>query len=600
MATNRCRWLILFAVIGSIVGLLRRQEQLALISIAVLVWIFFEWILFRIRLDFQFRHLYCKRTVNGSTDATGTMWAGRHVDVSVVIASRKRMRIPFMLFEDVLPENIECEDGDNLIEGTVSRDQPLRFTYVARTRAAGQIVLAGVSARISDLHGLFFASRFLSAPQVFRVLPTCVNVETGYPTVKRFNSLPPPGIHRLQRAGMGSELLELREYVPGDPPKSIAWKVSARRGKLMTRQYETDVPVRTVLFVDGSEGTRLGHFGHRPLDQLMFLAGTIARSSMAVRDPAGIELFDETGTRSIKSGLGERHFYRLLEELSDFSISGNDHALRDGQHATPLFRSVDMADLMVGQPVPSACGLSPSLIDLAWTACHKFWPELMDGRVNQPPFTWLPILPQSRSALRRRSVLATVISQVYSLSADSPIRLVHDDALMAQYIQRLLIDCGYAWTTPIVKRGLSDFHNSTAKFELLTEALTRIVSVGRDNELYVLLLNLLDHNGSLGRLAKAIRVARARHHRVVVISPLPSGCRLIGKDEEPPAFSNVAETVKWAERLRLTAAADRIKREVRRLGASIAFSADKSTLQLVLTQAELARGGRTAGAGRRR
>ena len=598
MLTNRCRWLILFAVIGTLLGLLRRQEQLALISLAMLLWLGFEWILFRVRVEVQFRHLSCQRTVNGSDAKTGTLWSGRHVEISIRISTDRRVRIPVVRFEDVLPENLACDDFGNSVEADVTRDHPLQFSYVARTRAAGHVILAGVSARICDLHGLFFARRFLPARQSFRVLPTCINVETGYPTVKRFNALPPPGIHRLQRAGMGSELLELREYVAGDPPKSIAWKVSAKRGTLMTRQYETDVPVRTLLFVDGSSESRLGHFGHRPLDQLMLLAGTIARSSMSVRDPAGLELFDDSSSRSVKPGLGERHFYHILEELSDFAIAGNAPI----EHRTvpnPLLQ-VDRAILAQGRRLlPPSCRLTPALIHLGWTVCHTFWPELMESRVNQPPFTWLPILPVKRGERRRRAILATALSEVYALPADFPVRLVHDDILMASQLQRVLSDAGYAWTSPLADES-PDAGSRTAKLQVLAGALTRAVSMGQDNELYVLLLDLVDFDEPLDRLAKAIRVARARHHRVVVICPLPSGCRLVGDADEAPAFSDIEATVKWARRIRLNDTANRLKRELRRLGAAVAFSADRLTLQLVLTQAELARGGRTVGAGRRR
>ena len=59
-------------------------------------------------------------------------------------------------------------------------------------------------------------------------------------TAKRHNLLPPPGVHRHRRPGSGGELLDLRDYLPGDPPKTIAWKVSARRDKLITREYERD------------------------------------------------------------------------------------------------------------------------------------------------------------------------------------------------------------------------------------------------------------------------------------------------------------------------------------------------------------------------
>lgn len=599
MLTNRCRWLILFAVAGTAVGLLRRQEQLALISLSVLVWVFVEWILFRIRLDLQFRHLSCERTVNRSNAATGTLWAGRPVPVSVRISASKRVRIPFVRFEDALPENLAAADDRHVIETSVSSDEPILFSYKVHARGAGQVVFPGVCARICDLHGLFFARRFLTTKQTFRVLPTCVDVETGNPTFKRINALPPPGIHRMQRAGMGSELLELREYVPGDPPKSIAWKVSAKRGCLMTRQYETDVPVRTLLFVDGSYGTRLGHFGQRPLDQLLFLAATIAKSAMSVRDPTGLELFDDAGIRSIRPGIGERQFFRILEELSDFATTGNDPFVR-GVGSNALFDIGHVRDLRGTRPTPPPCSLTPELMSHAWTVCNNFWPELIDSRVNRPPFTWFPIRPQRRAERRRRSLLAAALSEVYSLPTDAAIRLVHDDNLMASCLQRLLTDAGLAWTSPLVDRRRREVHNWHAKFQTLTDALTRAVSVGRDNELYVLLLDLVDFDGPIGRLANAIRVARSRHHRVVVICPLPNGYQLIRESDPPRKTDSLEDQVMHAEQLRLTAAADRLKRELRRLGAAVAFSADRESVRLALTQAELARNGRTASAGRRR
>ena len=74
--------------------------------------------------------------------------------------------------------------------------------------------------------------------------------------VEAAQHFPPPGVHRLKRPGGGSELLDLRDYMPGDPPKMIAWKPSARKDKLFTKEFESEVPVRCTLFVDASESTR--------------------------------------------------------------------------------------------------------------------------------------------------------------------------------------------------------------------------------------------------------------------------------------------------------------------------------------------------------
>src|SRR6185437_3301016 len=95
------------------------------------------------------------------------------------------------------------------------------------------------------------------AVQLYPVMPAAVSSRGSGPIVKYHNQLPPPGIHRLHQPGSGSELLDLRDYMPGDPPRTIAWKVSARRDRLVTKEFESEVPVRATLFVDTSSSVRI-------------------------------------------------------------------------------------------------------------------------------------------------------------------------------------------------------------------------------------------------------------------------------------------------------------------------------------------------------
>jgi uncharacterized protein (DUF58 family) len=185
------------------------------------------------------------------------------------------------MIRDVVPENMDVAEAGNEVN-VKARFDTFEFSYTARVRGAGRLRLPGFRIVLQDAQGFFRLERFIPLVQVFRVLPAYADVGETQPLVKRINSLPQHGIHRLQRSGMGSELLELREYVDGDPPKSIAWKVSARRDKLMTRQYESEVPVRLQLFLDGSIGTRVGGFGLRLLDQLTYVGASVARTAISV------------------------------------------------------------------------------------------------------------------------------------------------------------------------------------------------------------------------------------------------------------------------------------------------------------------------------
>src|SRR6185295_6655795 len=133
------------------------------------------------------------------------------------------------------------------------------------------------------LQGFFYHYAFLAQPDVYRVLPPLVDAEGKRPMLKRTNLLPSPGQHRQLRPGSGSELLDLRDYLPGDPPKTIAWKVSARRDRLITKEFESEVPVRCTLFVDTSSAVRVGPLGQNALTRVIAIASGVIHANAEQR-----------------------------------------------------------------------------------------------------------------------------------------------------------------------------------------------------------------------------------------------------------------------------------------------------------------------------
>ena len=47
-------------------------------------------------------------------------------------------------------------------------------------------------------------------------------------------------MHRVRKRGTGGEFEKLRPYVPGDEFRKINWKATARRGRPVTADYETE------------------------------------------------------------------------------------------------------------------------------------------------------------------------------------------------------------------------------------------------------------------------------------------------------------------------------------------------------------------------
>ena len=91
--------------------------------------------------------------------------------------------------------------------------------------------------------------------------------------------------------GEGEQLKELREHVPGDAFKRIAWKASARRGQLLVREMEREERDVVWLVIDASVELWAGAEGRAPLDVAVDELGGVAARHLARGDKVGLVVF---------------------------------------------------------------------------------------------------------------------------------------------------------------------------------------------------------------------------------------------------------------------------------------------------------------------
>src|SRR4029077_14685250 len=82
-----------------------------------------------------------------------------------------------------------------------------------------------------------------------RVFPDLSAVER-YGALARRDRLVEAGFRKMRLRGVGGEFDSLREHVPDDPFRSIDWKATARRGKLMVAQFDVERSQNIVLVLD--------------------------------------------------------------------------------------------------------------------------------------------------------------------------------------------------------------------------------------------------------------------------------------------------------------------------------------------------------------
>jgi uncharacterized protein (DUF58 family) len=598
----------LIALLGLSLGMVRGQSYVALICLSMLMWIVWEQAKFLWRSARELESIQIERMVNDRTSSSSVLFAGRSIDVVVNVRCGGRSMYPQRVIREVLPENLQLirqvvdatELGlaptrkQGLLNGLLrvlfdlfqihdevvpaneihvrslakNGTKQIQLRYGVKALAAGDAILPGLRIEFRDVWGLFRKDRFVACPHTFQVLPSYVALKEMNPLVKRLNTIPRQGIHRQQRSGLGFELLELREYRDGDPPKSIAWKASARRESLMTRQYESECPVRVQLIIDGTASTRVGGFGLRLIDQITSAAATVAHSVVAAGDAIGSYLVDEQGVYRNACTTGQPGFYRQLQALSKFAINTEPHPPK----------------------------LSTSLLETAYALCCERYPELLDPQTNA--ISLAPFSVFISRAARQRNQIAAVLSELYDMSVTEQTQMVLDEPLFVRRVTRFMHDAGMPWMAPLVSASDVAWYQPGARTRGLTQAITTAISYARDNEVFVVIAELMGSPRHRDSLLEAFKTAKAHHHRLVVICPSPTFTR--PTTSTPSAIGIDVRGLRMAaEHIQIEELAMPLKRSLAKLSIPMSISGEAKAMGLVLSEIELAKSGRIGSGGSR-
>ena len=394
-------------------------------------------------------------------------------------------------------------------------------------RQVGTWHLHGAAVEVTDPLGLCVVEAYFPNMLALQVFPR--------PSVRGAPILPRPtsgapherlGLHALRLRGLGGDLRELREHAPGDPFKQIAWKATARTGRLMVRDLDRETMVTHFLLVDLAATMRQGRPGATKLDFAIDLAGAYARSALEAGDRVGLVTFDGRIVAEVKPNDGPVHRLRLIEPLMDaMSVVDEDLTeLTDSELIAAVARY-----LLYQDGVDTRLRQAPPIDDPAWThLASSPAGELYDLRVLF------------------RSVHT-------SLGAAKP------DKIKAANLelQRLRLFCQ--------KRGIElPYRRSPQagrRARGLSQALER-AATGRGTQRILVISDLEGLDDGLDGVARSVRLARRRGHHLVCAAPsarlFGGGTSEVSAKPESPADASVAEIVFWDEQRRERSAWRRI------------------------------------------
>ncbi|MDR1964480.1 MAG: DUF58 domain-containing protein [Planctomycetaceae bacterium] len=123
------------------------------------------------------------------------------------------------------------------------------------------------------------------------------------------------GMHKSRHFGNSVEFRQHRQYVPGDDPRSVDWKVWAKQDRLYVKQYEVDTNMRVTLLIDMSQSMRFGSGAMNKYDYACTTAASLAYLAIRQQDAVGCITFDKEAESVLPSKMKQSHLVAIADRM---------------------------------------------------------------------------------------------------------------------------------------------------------------------------------------------------------------------------------------------------------------------------------------------
>lgn len=183
-------------------------------------------------------------------------------------------------------------------------------------RSRGEFPVAPVHARVLGPLGLCWRRATLGAGTTVRVYPN-LKALRRYDLLSRRRLLRTQGYRSVRRVGEGREFDQLRDYSPDDDFRSIDWKATARRGRPITRVYDTERGQNILLLLDAGRLMGAAAGSMTKLDFAVDAALMLAYVAARHHDRVGLVVFSGGVERVVIPQAGRGALPRLMEAVVD-------------------------------------------------------------------------------------------------------------------------------------------------------------------------------------------------------------------------------------------------------------------------------------------
>ncbi|MDQ3048626.1 MAG: DUF58 domain-containing protein [Bacteroidota bacterium] len=213
---------------------------------------------------------------------------------------------------DELPFQFQARD--TVFKLSLSSGKNKIIQYDVHPVKRGEYFFGAVNVFVKSPIGLIQKRYKFSQDMKVPVYPSFMQMRK-YELLAISNRLTDSGIKKIRRRGNNAEFDQIKDYVSGDDYRTVNWKATARKNKLMVNQFQDERSQQVYSVIDMGRVMRMPFEGLSLLDYAINSSLVISNIAMLKQDKAGLITFSHKVQSILPADRRNAQLQKILQLL---------------------------------------------------------------------------------------------------------------------------------------------------------------------------------------------------------------------------------------------------------------------------------------------
>jgi uncharacterized protein (DUF58 family) len=230
-----------------------------------------------------------KRGLSGKRILADKLSNGDENEISIYLENFYTFKTELRVFDEI-PHQFQRRDLEFNLALPAGESKVIK--YHLRPVKRGEYSFGAVNVLLSSPLKLFSRRFRFSADKLVPVYPSYIQMRK-YELMAISHRLTDTGIKKIRRIGQNQEFELIKEYVAGDDFRTVNWKATARKSRLMINQYQDERSQQVYSLIDKGRVMQMPFNGMTLLDYAINATLVISNIAIKKSDKAGLITFQD-------------------------------------------------------------------------------------------------------------------------------------------------------------------------------------------------------------------------------------------------------------------------------------------------------------------